>query len=71
MSTFSKGLHLGKSKPYPEQYAEEPVCGAGVRLDPKMYAREKFEILFFSLRVATGEIVQLSVTTEIRLLKAG
>ena len=71
MSTFSKGLHLGKSKPYPEQYAKEPVCGAGVQLYPKTHARQKFEILFFSLRVATGEIVQLSVTTESRLPKAG
>ncbi len=64
-------LYLGKTKCYPEQESEELGYGVIARLNPQMHELDNLEILFFSLRVAKGEIVQLPVTAEFRLPKAG
>ena len=64
-------LYLGKTKCYPEQESEELDFGVIARLNPQTHELENLEILFFSSRVAKGETVQLPVTAEFRLPKAG
>lgn len=64
-------LYLGKTKCYPEQESEELEYGVIARLNPQTHELENLEILFFSSRVAKGETVQLPVTAEFRLPKAG
>ena len=64
-------LYLGKTKPYPEQESEELDYGVIARLNPLTHDLENLEILFFSSRVAKGETVQLPVTAEFHLSKAG
>ena len=64
-------LYLGKTKCYPEQESEELAYGVIARLNPQTHELENLEILFFSSRVAKGETVQLPVTAEFRLPKAG
>jgi hypothetical protein len=64
-------LYLGKTKCYPEQESEELDYGVIARLNPQTHELENLEILFFSSRVAKGETVQLPVTAEFRLPKAG
>lgn len=64
-------LYLGKTKPYPEQESEELDYGVIARLNPLTHDLENLEILFFSSRVAKGETVQLPVTAEFHLPKAG
>jgi len=64
-------LYLGKTKAYPEQDSEELDYGIVARLNPQTHDLENLEILFFSSRVAKGEVVQLPVTAEFHLPKAG
>ena len=64
-------LYLGKTKCYPEQESEELDFGVIARLNPQTHELENLEILYFSSRVAKGETVQLPVTAEFRLPKAG
>ena len=64
-------LYLGKTKSYPEQESEELDFGVIARLNPATHELENLEILFFSSRVAKGESIQLPVTAEFHLPKAG
>ncbi len=64
-------LYLGKTKSYPEQDSEELDYGVIARLNPQTHELENLEILFFSARVAKGGTVQLPVTAEFHLPKAG
>lgn len=64
-------LYLGKTKPYAAQESEELDYGVIARLNPQTHDLENLEILFFSSRVAKGEAVQLPVTAEFHLPKAG
>ncbi len=63
--------HLGKTKSYPEQESEELDYGVIARLNPQTHELENLDILFFSSRVVKGETVELPVTSEFRLPKAG
>lgn len=60
-------LYLGKTTPYPEQESEEIDYGVVARLNPKSREIENLEILFFSKRMASGEVLKLPVFAEFRL----
>jgi len=52
-------LYLGTMAPYPEQESEELDYGVVARLKPQSGKIENLEILFFSTRVASGEVLRL------------
>jgi hypothetical protein len=60
-------LYLGKTRPYPEQESEELDYGVVARLNPKSGDIENLEILFFSQRMARGEMLKLPIFAEFRL----
>ena len=63
-------LYLGKTAPYPEQESEELDYGIVARLNPQSGEIENLEILFFSARLSSGEIMRLPVFAEFRLSRA-
>ena len=60
-------LYIGKTTPYPEQESEELDYGMVARLNPQSGEVENLEILFFSMRVSSSEVLQLPVFAEFRL----
>jgi uncharacterized protein YuzE len=62
-------LYLSKTEPYTEQESEELDYGVVARLSPTSGEIENLEILFFSKRVASGEVLRLPVSAEFRVLE--
>jgi hypothetical protein len=60
-------LYLGKTAPYPEQESEELDYGIVARLNPTTAEVENLEVLFFSTRLASGEILELPILAEFHL----
>ena len=60
-------LYLGKTAPYPEQESEELDYGIVARLNPATGDVENLEVLFFSTRLASGEIMELPILAEFHL----
>jgi hypothetical protein len=59
-------LYLGKVTPYAEQESEELDFGVIARLNPRSGEIENIELLFFSTRLAKGEILQLPILADFR-----
>lgn len=59
--------YLGKTPSYPEQETEELDYGVVARLNPKSGEIENLEVLFFSTRLANGEVLHLPILAEFRL----
>jgi len=62
-------LYIGKTPPYPEQESEELDHGIVARLNPKSGEIENLEVLFFSKRTASGEVLKLPIFAEFRLAR--
>ena len=62
-------LYIGKTAPYPEQESEEVEYGVVARLNPQSGDIENLEILFFSARLLSGEIMRLPVLADFHLAK--
>jgi hypothetical protein len=60
-------LYLGKVAPYPEQESEELEYGVVVRLNPTSNEVENLEVLFFSQRLMSGELLRLPILAEFHL----
>ena len=60
-------LYLGKVTPYAEQESEELDFGIVARLNPYSGEIENIELLFFSTRLANGEILHLPILADFRL----
>jgi hypothetical protein len=60
-------LYLGKATPYPEQETEELDYGVIARLNPTTNEVENLEVLFFSQRLASGEVLRLPILAEFHL----
>ena len=62
-------LYINKRTPYPEQESEELGDEVIARLNPATGEVENLEVLFFSTRLLSGEMLDLPVTAELRLLE--
>ena len=60
-------LYLGKTKPYAEQASEEIDYGVVARLNPTTGDVENLEILFFTQRVKSGEVLHIPVLADFQL----
>ena len=60
-------LHLGTTAPYPEQETEELDYGIVARLNPVTNEVENVEVLFFSQRLSSGEVLHLPILAEFHL----
>ncbi|MCC6166909.1 MAG: DUF2283 domain-containing protein [Caldilineaceae bacterium] len=60
-------LYLGKTTPYPEQETEELDYGVIARLNPTTSEIENLEVMFFSQRLASGEVLRLPILAEFYL----
>ncbi|HXF63369.1 MAG TPA: DUF2283 domain-containing protein [Caldilineaceae bacterium] len=60
-------LYLGKTTPYPEQETEELDYGIVARLNPTTNEVENVEVLFFSQRLSSGEVLRLPILAEFHL----
>jgi len=60
-------LYLGKTAPYPEQESEELDYGIVARLNLKTAEVDTLEVLFFSTRLARGEVLELPILAEFHL----
>jgi uncharacterized protein YuzE len=60
-------LYIGKGVPYPEQESEELGDEVVARLNPTTGEVENLEILFFSTRLLSGDLLELPVTADLRL----
>jgi len=62
-------LYLNKRKRYPEQETEELDYGLIARFNPTTGAIENLEILFFSVRLSSGESLQLPIRADFQMLQ--
>ena len=60
-------LYLGKTAPYAEQETEELDYGVVARFNPHTRDVENLEVLFFSKRLASGEVLRLPILAEFHL----
>ena len=63
-------LYINKQPPYPEQASEELGDEIIARLNPATGEVENLEILFFSTRLLRGDLFELPVTADLRLVTA-
>ena len=61
-------LHIDKCPPYAEQESEEVGDEVVARLNPSTKAVENLEVLFFSTRLLRGELFELPVMADLRLV---
>ncbi len=61
-------LHIDKCSPYGEQESEELGDEVVARLNPGTGAVENLEVLFFSTRLLRGELFELPVMADLRLV---
>jgi hypothetical protein len=62
-------LYLGKVQPYAEQESEEIDYGIVARLNPTSGDVENLEILFFTARVKSGEVLKIPILAQFHLLQ--
>ncbi len=62
-------LYIEKRSPYAEQESEELGDDVVARLNPRTGDVESLEVLFFSARLLTGNLMDLPVTAELKLLQ--
>jgi hypothetical protein len=66
---LKNGLFRGlKRAPYPEQETEELGDEIIARLNPETGEVENLEVLFFSTRLLRGELFELPVSAQLRLI---
>ena len=63
-------LYISKRPPYAEQESEELDYGVVARFNPESGEVENIEILFFSARASSGEVLRLPIFAEFRLSEA-
>jgi hypothetical protein len=61
-------LHIDSCRPYPEQDSEELGDEMVARLNPQSGEIENLEVLFFSTRLLRGDVLELPVTGNLRLV---
>lgn len=61
-------LHIDKCPPYAEQESEELGDEVVARLNPGTGAVENLEVMFFSTRLLRGDLFELPVTADLRLV---
>jgi uncharacterized protein YuzE len=61
-------LYINKRDPYPGQESEELPDEVVVRLNPDSGEIENVEVLFFSTRLLRGDLFELPVTADLRLV---
>src|ERR1700676_5305114 len=61
-------LYINKRDPYPAQKSEELPDEVVVRLNPESGEIENVEVLFFSTRLLRGDLFELPVTADLRLV---
>jgi uncharacterized protein YuzE len=60
-------LYIGKCQPYPEQESEEIGDEIVARLNPDSGEIENLEILFFSKRLLSKDLLELPLIANLRL----
>ncbi|MFZ2061558.1 MAG: DUF2283 domain-containing protein [Candidatus Binatus sp.] len=61
-------LYINKRDPYPAQESEELPDEVVVRINPDSGEIENVEVLFFSTRLLRGDLFELPVTADLRLV---
>ena len=61
-------LYINKRDPYPAQESEELPDEVVVRLNPESGEIENVEVMFFSTRLLRGDLFELPVTADLRLV---
>src|SRR5229473_7115123 len=61
-------LYINKRDPYPAQQSEELPDEVVVRLNPESGEVENVEVLFFSTRLLRGDLFELPVTADLRIV---
>jgi uncharacterized protein YuzE len=61
-------LYINKCQPYAEQESEELGDDIIARLNPETGAVENVEVLFFSTRLPRGDLFELPVIADLRLV---
>jgi uncharacterized protein YuzE len=61
-------LYINKCQPYAEQESEELGDDVIARLNPETGAIENVEVLFFSTRLLRGDLFELPVIADLRLV---
>jgi uncharacterized protein YuzE len=61
-------LYINKCAPYPAQESEELPDEVVVRLNPESGEIENVEVLFFSTRLLRGDLFELPVTADLRIV---
>jgi uncharacterized protein YuzE len=61
-------LHIDKCPPYAQQESEELGDDVVARLNPSSGEIENLEVMFFSTRLLRGDLFQLPVTADLRLV---
>jgi uncharacterized protein YuzE len=61
-------LYINKRDPYPTQESEELADEVVVRLNPDSGEVENIEIMFFSTRLLRGDLFELPVAADLRLV---
>jgi uncharacterized protein YuzE len=61
-------LYINKRDPYPTQESEELPDEVVVRLNPETGEIENVEVLFFSTRLLRGDLFELPVTADLRIV---
>jgi len=61
-------LYINKCQPYPEQESEELGDDVIARLNPQTGAVENVEVLFFSTRLLRGDLFELPVIADLKLV---
>jgi hypothetical protein len=62
-------LHIDKRQPYAEQDSDEIADEILARFNPKTGDVENIEILFFTKRLEAGEVIELPLTADLRLVE--
>ena len=60
-------LNIDKRSPNPEQVSEELSDEVIARLNPDTGEVENLEVLFFSMRLLRSELVEIPISTELRI----
>jgi len=61
-------LYINKKPPYPEQESEELSDEVIARLNPNTKEVENLEVLFFSTRLLRGNLFEIPVAADLRLV---
>src|SRR5271156_952951 len=61
-------LYINKRDPYPAQQSEELPDEVVVRLNPESGEVENVEVLFFSTRLLRGDLFELPVSADLRIV---